>query len=415
MPAAPAASNLDAYDRTEDTPLVRPAPPTGGAPAPATGIIFFTIDAATAGAWPAALMIPGPFGPAIPGPSDILAWNPGIGGPVIWATGAQLGLIGGDDVDGLAVMYSSGIPLPPLGPGWMGSPPGADLIVFSLAPGSPSLSPTSGGAAATPLTPACGLGAGTGTAADLWIVGAPVPIGGAAGYFIAESLGLAAARSGPSPDDDVDAIDICNGFVGADTDGDLIDNGCDFDLEGDGIGNTIDNCPTVFNPTQANNDAAPFVYAGFPWLADGAGFPETVNIGGDACDINDDNDLMCTDGEETGAVLSLGGMRDPLNPYDFGDVPTPALPLAGAARSGAGARVDVGAVLSWVGPVTNAGPNGSGRDYDDDNNGNGVEDGSEYDRTPNGQISGPPNGAVSLSDVGVILNQVGDSCTAAPN
>ena len=53
--------------------------------------------------------------------------------------------------------------------------------------------------------------------------------------------------------------------------------------------------------------------------------------------------------------------------------------------------------------------------HDNDSNGNGIEDGSEYDRTPNGQISGPPNGAVSLSDVGVILNQVGDNCTAAPN
>jgi hypothetical protein len=65
--------------------------------------------------------------------------------------------------------------------------------------------------------------------------------------------------------------------------------------------------------------------------------------------------------------------------------------------------------------VNNSGPNPGGRDYDDDANTNGVEDGVEYDRTTSGAVSGPPNGAVSLSDVGVILQQVGDNCTAAPN
>jgi hypothetical protein len=226
MPPGAGLSNVDAYERTEEVPIVRPGPATGGPALAATGIIFFTIDAATAAAWPGGL-IPGPFGPAMPGPSDILAWNPGVGGPVIYATGAMLGLVAGDDVDALAVSYTSGVMLPPGGVGFMAAAPGADIIVFSLSPGSPSLSPTSGGVAATPLTPGCGFPIGAGTAGDLWFVPMPVAVGGAIPYANAEALGLAAARSGVAADDNVDAIDMCNGFTGADLDLDTIDDGCD--------------------------------------------------------------------------------------------------------------------------------------------------------------------------------------------
>jgi hypothetical protein len=163
---------------------------------------------------------------------------------------------------------------------------------------------------------------------------------------------------------------------------------------------------------DGDNDGAPFISSGYAWISDGIN-PEGFNRGEDPCDANDDNDLMCIDSEETGGNLALGGMRDPLNPWDFADVPAPALP--GGVRNGAVTLTDVGAALTWVGTTNGGMPNVNGRDYDDDSNTNGVEDGAEYDRTPNGQISGPPNGAVSLSDVGVILAQVGDSCIAAPN
>jgi hypothetical protein len=52
------------------------------------------------------------------------------------------------------------------------------------------------------------------------------------------------------------------------------------------------------------------------------------------------------------------------------------------------------------------------RDYDADVNANGLEDGAEYDRSSGAILgtSGPPNGAVSLVDVSVVLSQVGDAC-----
>lgn len=191
------------------------------------------------------------------------------------------------------------------------------------------------------------------------------------------------------------------------------------DSDADGVSETLDNCPALANPSQENNDGVSGTWGGTQsWIIDGSS-PEGQHTGGDACDANDDNDLSCTDVEEAGGNINLGGTRNALNPWDFADVPTPALPMAGAARNGAVSLADVGAALSWVGRVNNGPPDTSGHDYDDDTNANGVEDGAEYDRTPAGMplgtLSGPPNGAISLQDVGVILNQVGDSCTAAPN
>jgi hypothetical protein len=163
-----------------------------------------------------------------------------------------------------------------------------------------------------------------------------------------------------------------------------------------------------------DNDKLGGPFGGTPaWVPDGVR-DEGVHTGCDFADSNDDNDLRCTDGEELGENLGLGGGRDPLNPWDFADVPTPALPATNAARNGVVSLADAGAALLWVGLV-NDGPGAGGRDYDDDVNLNTIEDGAEYDRTGNGQISGPPNGAISLADIGAILAQIGDSCAAAPN
>jgi hypothetical protein len=101
--------------------------------------------------------------------------------------------------------------------------------------------------------------------------------------------------------------------------------------------------------------------------------------------------------------------RDPLSPWDFADVPVPALPATGV-RDGAVGIGDAIALITWVGTVNGGAPNPAGRDYDDDANANGVEDGAEYDRSPLGAISGPPSGSVAIADALVIIAQVGDAC-----
>jgi len=78
--------------------------------------VYFSLDPASpslAGASPAALF----FAPA-------------GGAPVLWVGVAQLGLVAGDDIDAL-VVWDRGV---------IGAPDaGVDLVLFSLAPGSPSL------------------------------------------------------------------------------------------------------------------------------------------------------------------------------------------------------------------------------------------------------------------------------------
>ena len=74
---------------------------------------------------------------------------------------------------------------------------------------------------------------------------------------------------------------------------------------------------------------------------------------------------------------------------------------------------DVGTVLAYVGR-TAANPA-----YTQDNNGDGIADGQQLDRTASAAPSklwrsGPPNGGISLQDVGVALAQVGSACQPPP-
>jgi glucose/arabinose dehydrogenase len=143
----------------------------------------------------------------------------------------------------------------------------------------------------------------------------------------------------------------------------------------------------------------------------------------DASLMADGDDDGCADVEETGADPADGGARDPLSPWDFFDVPSPAGPATGAdgkliltsnsVRNEAVSLQDVGTVLAYVGR-SSANPA-----YGQDNNGDGIGDGTQLDRTPStdpGELwrSGPPNNAVSLQDVGVALAQVGHSCAPPP-
>jgi hypothetical protein len=129
----------------------------------------------------------------------------------------------------------------------------------------------------------------------------------------------------------------------------------------------------------------------------------------------------CTDAEESGLDHLRGGDRDMNNPWDFFDVPQPALNAShpNSPHNKAVALTDASSILYYVGTIDGGVINTNGVDYDTDWNGNTVDDGREYDRTPSADQSkkwrsGPPNGAVSLQDVSVALAQAGDSCAPPP-
>jgi hypothetical protein len=78
--------------------------------------VYFSLDAAS---------------PSLAGASPAAVFFTPVGGvPAIWATVAQLGLVPADDIDALVVWDRNVIGAPD---------PGVDLVLFSLAPGSPSL------------------------------------------------------------------------------------------------------------------------------------------------------------------------------------------------------------------------------------------------------------------------------------
>lgn len=58
------------------------------------------------------------------------------------------------------------------------------------------------------------------------------------------------------------------------------------DADADGVADDIDNCPDDANPEQINTDGA--------------------NDGGDACDVDDDNDLVCDENIEVPGVCASG-------------------------------------------------------------------------------------------------------------
>jgi hypothetical protein len=131
----------------------------------------------------------------------------------------------------------------------------------------------------------------------------------------------------------------------------------------------------------------------------------------------------CADGEEVLNTPPFGGDRDPLSPWDFFDVPAPAGPAVGSngnqiltlasVRDKIVNLSDVGVVLAYVGRSA------LHPEYTQDNNGDGLADGIQLDRTPSpipGELfhAGPPDGSISLQDVAVAIVQVGHTCLPAP-
>jgi len=78
----------------------------------------------------------------------------------------------------------------------------------------------------------------------------------------------------------------------ADTDGDGVGDACDPDMDNDGVPNDADNCPRWPNPDQVDHDhdtlGGPM--ANLLSVHGAPGQDSRVTTGGDACDLDDDND-----------------------------------------------------------------------------------------------------------------------------
>ena len=139
-----------------------------------------------------------------------------------------------------------------------------------------------------------------------------------------------------------------------------------------------------------------------------------------ACVFPNDADCdACYDSGEPGLVPPA----DPADEWDFYDVPVPTLYSGGHISgdpSGTDDRDhaisiinDVLAVLEYSGTSDGGPPNAAGRQYNQDVNGDGVDDGIAYDRSVGATRSGAPDGVVTIIvDVLLVLAQSGHSCQA---
>jgi hypothetical protein len=339
--APPKNDDLDALD--DDAPLTAPPP------------VYFSLD---------------PTSPSLGAggsPADIFA---SFAGGVFWtyAPFAILGLAPTDDIDALCITDG----------GDESHFDDGDVIYFSLAKGSPSLTaPGHNWSAADILVKPFG-------------AGAPVI------YMPAAALGLNPAL------DDLDALKCYQKPA---------------DLLKDGP--PANGLPDYWEAQQSCGPLS----AGADWDSDLLTDDAEFNIGTDPCVVDTDKD-GCADSEEVGAIPSLGGTRNPLFYWDFYDVPYPAIytvcsspgvcnPVPTKDRVAGGITTDVQALLKYAGFK-----NGVHWQYNVDLDANTVMDGVEYDRTNNNPPpwSGPPDGTAGgiTTDVTAMLKQAGHKCVAPP-
>ena len=211
---------------------------------------------------------------------------------------------------------------------------------------------------------------------------------------------------GTCPDSDGDGLTDCDetGIYGT--------NPHNPDTDGDGLSDGDEVLIYRTHPLNPDTDT------------DGLSDGDEVHVYGTQPLIADTDADGCADGEELGPNPDLGGTRNPLNPYDFYDVPVPTLHVGGSVANrdqAVSVLRDVLGVMEYVGTANNGLPNSGGRDYDEDVDGDTVKDGIAYDRSPGTMAVPPhpwsdaPDGIITLfSDALLVLNQAGDSCQAPP-
>lgn len=148
-------------------------------------------------------------------------------------------------------------------------------------------------------------------------------------------LGLNTLRSGGSADDNLDALDVVLAS-NSDNDGDVLDDGADLDDDDEGLGDRRDmefGCSSLLPDTDFDGLSDRIevrFYGSFCFSQDtdfdGLGDGDEVNIYGSSPIAVDTDFDGCSDGEEVGPDPALGGLRDPVNFWDFFDVFAPSIP-----------------------------------------------------------------------------------------
>src|SRR5207249_4661249 len=145
-------------------------------------------------------------------------------------------------------------------------------------------------------------------------------------------------------------------------------------------------------PVDTDADSMPDAYENWhpclnPAIADGATDPDADGLatsneftaGIDPCTADTDGD-GCADSEELSVAPLQGGDRDPLNPWDVFDVPSPALRPSNTSgvRNKAVSIQDVISILFYIGTTEGSPPNANGASYTTDLDLNGIADGAQY-------------------------------------
>ena len=176
--------------------------------------------------------------------------------------------------------------------------------------------------------------------------------GSCAGFSTCVAGKVACDAATPMPESCNGADDNCDGFADEgypNLDGDALADCVDDDDDGDGVLDTIDNCPLIPNALQTNSD----------------GFPD----GGDACDPDDDNDGHMDPGDN--CPLVYNPLQEDSDQDGLGDV-------CDGDKDGDGKSDDIDNCPFVANPdQADLDEDGSGDACDPDDDGDGFADGDD--------------------------------------